>query len=138
MLDAGSYDLNDFRAYLDKSIAPLIKANQSNEQVAEFQLYMKIIDSMTAEERKNPRLFAKYAFKLKQRINQDAGSTPQQFAAMFDTFNNARQIFEVLARFKKTGREIPKKASEIQKFFKDNQQQIRVEIDKMRKEKAKL
>ncbi|EFA85162.1 hypothetical protein PPL_02162 [Heterostelium album PN500] len=135
MLEIGRYNLNDFRTYLHKTIEPSITAGKANEQVAEFQIYIKIIDAMTNEERENPRVFQKYAFKIKQRINQEAGTTPQQFSAMFDTYNNARQIFEILARFKSQGKEIPKKSSEIQKFFKDNKDVIRKEIDKMRKER---
>ncbi|GAM27638.1 hypothetical protein SAMD00019534_108140 [Acytostelium subglobosum LB1] len=138
MLDAGKYDLNDFRIYIAKSVEPAVKAGQITDQVKEFQSYIKILDAMTDEERANPKIFQKYAFKIKQRINQDAGTTPQQFTAMFDTFNNARQIFEVMSRFKKQGKPIPKKAVEIQKFFKDNKDDVRKEMEKIRKERAKM
>ncbi|EGG16620.1 hypothetical protein DFA_07598 [Cavenderia fasciculata] len=132
-LEADDQEFNRI-VYLEKAIEPLTKAGKSSDQVEEFKVYMKIIDNMKAEEKANPKVFEKYAFKIKQRICADAAVSSSQLSSMLTTFGNAKVIFDVLSRYKKLGKEIPKNASEIQKFFKENKDGIRDEMTKMRKE----
>ncbi|KYQ93544.1 hypothetical protein DLAC_06250 [Tieghemostelium lacteum] len=127
------YDYNVFK----ESLVKYRNATTDQARIKDLNQHIKIIDSMTPEERANPSIFLKHAFKIKQRILKDSGATNQDFGLLVHTFDNARNLHGVLKRIKKQGKEVPNSAAQLAEFLKNNGTLVQQEMIKMKKEASR-
>jgi len=131
-IDSGGFDMNTLKLQLKQmknlggmmSMAKFMpgKYKELLEKGADHQdqldMQLKVIDAMTEEERKNPKMLTKNAAKLRIRIAATAGCTVQDVNRLLELFEKYKEGQKKLHELKKSGKPIPNNMSEVIQFLR--------------------
>jgi len=119
----GRFDMNTFRAQLQAaskiggavdtlSWVPGVSKlkdtlNQAQQtSTPDIKIMTKIIDVMTEDERSNPDQLMQRAFKQKERIAKDSGTTLQDINRLLESYERVKLISKKVAELQKQGKPI--------------------------------
>jgi len=88
------------------------------EQSKETEMFIKMIDILTPEEKKAPEILQKHAFKAKKRIADQSGTTVEDVNRLLDKYFQTKKVQMVLLDLKKTGKPMPSSMEDLTTIMK--------------------